>query len=191
MSNFIKIASVTGVALLAGAGIWAACRAKKQPAATAAAVNKTDVKPSKAPTASSRETLKEVSITHEPVVTDAVFGMYTRITKALADGSVTQVGATPTIVVQPLLDSEDGLNTLLYSPEKLIGERAVDEITVFVDDKGHAGDMILVIAYRDIVYSLLMRDESHFVAAGPLLDSISSMGYLQLLLETMVEQWKI
>lgn len=194
MSDYTKMAVVAGAALLAGVGIWATCREKPATVRTApvAQAPVKDPAPTKTATASERESLKEVNVTREPVVTDTVFGLYRKITAALAAGGLNQEGDTPVITVMSLLDETDGINTLLYHPEKLISVQSTNPyIRVFVDEQGHAGDMILVIAYRDLSYSLLMRDETHFVAAGPLLDNVSSMGYLQILLETLIDQWKI
>lgn len=196
--SYFKLAVAVTATVLAGVGIWVACR-EKAPVmgGQSAPVSKSAI-PAKVATASDRETLKGVSVTRQPVVTDAVYGLYCRITKALADGTVNQEGVTPAVIVQSM-ESNDGrgilLDTLLYAPETVIAEELVEvnpsATAVFVSDRGYQGNSILIVGYRDLLFTLMMKDDTHFVAAGPLLDSVSTMGYLQLILESMVEQWKI
>lgn len=192
LMSYGKIAAIgAGVLALAGAGVWMFLSDSEKAPAGKPASPANKVHPNVTKPTTPRETLKGVSITNQPVVTDAVYNLYLRISKALGAGTVKQGDYAPVVEIRPLMGADDPINTLLYHPETLIDSYDRERITVIVDTDGHADAMVMIVTYRDLQFTMLMRDKENFVAAGPLLDDISTMGYLQLLLESVADQWHI
>lgn len=161
---------------------------------------------------SEREQLLSVSVVKEPVtVTDTIYSQYQKLYSFVIDGETDELLAAKRQFQRAELKSQgrlafrkldrdnifkfpgDGvIEKAIIEPELLIGEKMVSEskspvtcIYVIVDE----GDAKAIIVQReDMLFSLGMRDDNTFVASGPALDTISTMGYLELLLSCLMEE---
>lgn len=201
MSNITKITlsifagCVAGTAVASGAIIgWKALRERKNKVNDEKSA---DSAPTKAKTSSPREELKNLSVVVAPEApSDRVFHLYLRLVQAIADVEEGESGipaeqlAELTVdVVHPFdLDPEVDIDTLIYMPSKIIADQHGQKGSfIHISNEDYNGRPVVVVQIDDLFFSMFMREEDVFVSSGPALDDASTMGYLGLILDALLD----
>jgi hypothetical protein len=196
MASITKIVTVTAALMLAAAGAWLAFKegievveaAGKEAEATESEVKLRE-------TSSVRESLKELSTTQEPdPALDMVYQQFLQIREAIQSGKLTESNCEALFLTADwpaqqasdiMLRPEAVLRDLLAVHTDVVGPRLYTGI-VGQDDQD-----LMVLVHDGYVFTLCQRSQEMFMAAGPSFDELSTTGYLELVLETVITEWKL
>lgn len=146
-----------------------------------------------------RINVQNVSVTKDPSnVTDAIYKHFLAFRDALSGSFETMLplinqGRLAYLPLEGRTISE-AIEQVVVSPKTFLGETYLmplngeDTALYALQDNKKVIKLILV-QTKDLIFSIGMHDDETFVATGPVLESFSTMAYLELLLEVLADEF--